>query len=165
MSQNGISEFYFPYNLFSQIKQIRNKTDARWEQTHLERSQKWEKLFLKHLLFYQRDWRIFYCWMGGLNNANLSSIEWLHFCWDTNFFGCRENKRWWTKKPAAADEFLNQLASQKFLASANSGDQLIWDTGLVNSPVIEWVQFIEINFVAFLFGPSVPFLWLECFDQ
>lgn len=165
MSQNGISEFYFPYNLFSQTKKIRNITDARWEQIHLERSQKWEKLFLKHLLlFYQRDWWIFYCWIGSLNNTSLSSIRWLHFCWDANLFGCREYKMWWTKEPATADEFLNQLASQKFLASANSGHQLIWDPGLVDSPVIEWAQFIEINFMAFLFGCSGQFLWLEGFD-
>jgi len=164
MSQNGISEFYFPYNLFSQIKKIRNKTDARWEQIHLERSWKWEKLFLKRLLlFYQIDWRIFYCWMGGLNYTSLSSIKWLHFCWDANFFGCRENKMWWTKEPAAA-EVSEPTGKSEVLGKCklrSSADMRYRPGGLTSHRMswIYWNQLCGISIWAFSTVLMIGRLW------
>lgn len=59
----------------------------------------------------------------------------------------------------------DQLASRKSLASGKSGNQLICAPSLIDLPDIEWVQYIKINFMAFLFGGAVQFLWLESLYQ
>lgn len=70
------------------------------------------------------------------------------------------NKSKWNCSSWSASD---QLESGKSPMSRNSGNHLMYALSTVDPPEVEWVQFIKINFMAFLFGGAVQFLLLEGF--